>query len=65
MCFTLVQPEKKHILKFFVVLIKTYSEELLQTGTLQQPRPCGATVARLTPDQKVVCSNHIRVKHFL
>ena len=25
---------------------------------------CGATVARLTPDQKVACSNHVRVKIF-
>ena len=25
---------------------------------------CGAMVARLTPDQKAVCSNHIRVKVF-
>ena len=25
-------------------------------------RLCGATVARLTPDQKVACSNHVRVK---
>ena len=25
-------------------------------------RPCGATVARLTPDQKVACSNHVGVK---
>ena len=24
-------------------------------------RPCGAMVARLTPDQKVVCSNHAEV----
>ena len=24
-------------------------------------RLCGATVARLTPDQKVACSNHVRV----
>ena len=24
-------------------------------------RPCGATVARLTPDQKVACSNHVGV----
>ena len=24
----------------------------------------GATVARLTPDQKVACSNHVGVKHF-
>ena len=24
-------------------------------------RPCGATVARLTPDQKVACSSHVRV----
>ena len=23
--------------------------------------PCGATVARLTPDQKVACSNHVGV----
>ncbi len=27
-------------------------------------RPGGATVARLTPDQKVACSNHVRVKTF-
>ena len=25
-------------------------------------RPCGATVARLTPDQKVACSNHVGVR---
>ena len=25
----------------------------------------GATVARLTPDQKVACSNHVGVNHFL
>ena len=25
-------------------------------------RARGATVARLTPDQKVACSNHVRVK---
>ena len=25
---------------------------------------CGATVARLTPDQKVACSNHVGVKTF-
>ena len=23
--------------------------------------PCGATAARLTPDQKVTCSNHVEV----
>ena len=28
----------------------------------QTARLCGATVARLTPDQKVACSNHVRVK---
>ena len=28
-------------------------------------RPGGATVARLTPDQKVACSNHVRVTFFL
>lgn len=27
-------------------------------------RPGGATVARLTPDQKVACSNHVRVTAF-
>ena len=27
-------------------------------------RLCGATVARLTPDQKVACSNHVRVRCF-
>ena len=25
---------------------------------------CGATVARLTPDQKAACSNHVRVIAF-
>ena len=28
-------------------------------------RLCGATVARLTPDQKAACSNHVRVKLFV
>ena len=28
------------------------------------PRLLGATVARLTPDQKVACSNHVGVKYF-
>ena len=28
-------------------------------------RPGGATVARLTPDQKVACSNHVRVSVIL
>ena len=28
------------------------------------PRLLGATVARLTPDQKVACSNHVGVKCF-
>lgn len=28
-------------------------------------RPRGATVARLTPDQKVACSNHVGVKNNL
>ena len=27
-------------------------------------RACGATVARLTPDQKVACSNHVGVIRF-
>ena len=27
--------------------------------------PRGATVARLTPDQKVACSNHVGVNFFL
>ena len=26
--------------------------------------PCGATVARLTPDQKAACSNHVGVTKF-
>ena len=26
--------------------------------------PCGAMVARLTPDQKVTCSNRVEVKYF-
>ena len=26
--------------------------------------PCGAMVARLTPDQEVTCSNHVDVKSF-
>ena len=26
---------------------------------------CGATVARLTPDQKVACSNHVGLRFFL
>ena len=25
---------------------------------------CGATVARLTPDQKVACSNHVGLRFF-
>ena len=28
-------------------------------------RPGGATVARLTPVQKVACSNHVRVNFFI
>ena len=24
--------------------------------------PCGAMVARLTPDKKVACSNHVKVR---
>ena len=28
-------------------------------------RARGATVARLTPDQKVACSNHVGLKYFL
>ena len=28
------------------------------------PRLLGATVARLTPDQKVACSNHVGVTYF-
>ena len=28
-------------------------------------RPGGATVARLTPDQKVACSNHVRVNIYV
>ena len=28
------------------------------------PRLLGATVARLTPDQKVACSNHVGVMYF-
>ncbi len=28
-------------------------------------RPRGATVARLTPDQKVACSNHVGVRRSL
>lgn len=32
------------------------------TTCLPKKKICGAMVARLTPDQKVVCSNHIRVK---
>ena len=28
-------------------------------------RPGGATVARLTPDQKVACSNHVRVNVYV
>ena len=28
-------------------------------------RPGGAMVARLTPDQKVACSNHVRVRYFI
>ena len=28
-------------------------------------RLCGAMVARLTPDQKVACSNHVRVKKII
>ena len=27
-------------------------------------RACGATVARLTPDQKVACSNHVGLNFF-
>ena len=30
-------------------------------GRRRQGRLCGATVARLTPDQKAACSNHVRV----
>ena len=29
------------------------------------PGLLGATVARLTPDQKVACSNHVGVKSFV
>ena len=29
-------------------------------GPRRQGRLCGATVARLTPDQKAACSNHVR-----
>ena len=31
---------------------------------MNQARPCGAMVARLTPDQKVACSNHVRVNNY-
>lgn len=35
---------------------------MLQMGTtLGSSGPRGATVARLTPDQKVACSNHVEV----
>ena len=30
-----------------------------------ESRPRGATVARLTPDQKVACSNHVGVKRYM
>ena len=34
-------------------------------GCRRHGRLCGATVARLTPDQKAACSNHVRVMHIL
>ena len=34
-------------------------------GCRRQGRLCGATVARLTPDQKAACSNHVRVMQVL
>ncbi len=39
-------------------------------GPTQEAPPCflrprGATVARLTPDQKVACSNHVGVRRSL
>ena len=41
--------------KILIVLLKLYS-------MIQWLR--GATVARLTPDQKAACSNHVGVRHF-
>ena len=34
------------------------------TDSVNSLRPGGAMVARLTPDQKVACSNHVRVNDF-
>ncbi len=58
---------------FFYLIIEgnqaAFGGECIKGPTQEAPlcllRPRGATVARLTPDQKVVCSNHVWVRRSL
>ena len=46
----------------FPTLVSKGTDWSFNSGSCK--RLCGATVARLTPDQKVACSNHVRVTQF-
>ncbi len=58
---------------FFYLIIDgnqaAFCGECIKGPTQEAPlcfrRPRGATVARRTPDQKVVCSNHVGVRRYL
>ena len=46
-------------------IFSKYRYKHLFTNLVKCIRLRGATVARLTPDQKVACSNHVGVRKFL
>ncbi len=58
---------------FFYLIIEgnqaAFCGECIKGPTQEAPlcfrRPCGATVTRLTPNQKVVCLNHVGVRRYL
>ncbi len=62
-----VQPERKRDRKAQsgkVLLSHSRSHLLVFSQAVYLQGPCGTTVVCLTPDHKVVCSNHIRGKAF-
>ena len=49
----------------YCLLSRSEVSQLRPSDLPADSRPGGATVARLTPDQKVACSNHVRVSDIL
>ena len=56
------EPERNQFAKFENLKKLMKNIQIVKISqTINAFRPCGAMVARLTPDQKVACSTHVGV----